>query len=122
MNGKINFFRFLTILLMLKILIVDDDKERSELIYSSLREHPLIFSGSIVVCDNANDCKKQLKIKQYNILILDVVLPNRLGDKPSSLTGLALLDEIARRSTYKKPDRILGITSFVEQYESFFCF
>jgi CheY-like chemotaxis protein len=111
---------------LLKILVVDDDKIRLLSIKNLLLNELQISDENIVTCINAQDAKRKMRGDFFNILILDVMLPQR-DEAPSAEVGLNLLEEITRRKNIHTPGRIFGITAnkndigdYREQFEKYF--
>ncbi|EGQ7968852.1 response regulator, partial [Vibrio cholerae] len=102
----------------MKVLIVDDNKIRNEEIVNFLKDDVGINKEEIYKCYNTQDAKGLLRTIYFDYLILDVVLPKR-DETPDAKYGLQLLDDIKKRPTIKKPQKIVGITSFVEDIEHF---
>ena len=103
----------------MKILIIDDDTSRLRQIKNSITNFCHIPDESIYESTSTNQAKSYLRDNYFDLLILDVVLPKRDGDTPEFGNGLSLLDEISRRPTYKKPEKIIGITSHISDIEAF---
>ncbi|MNN11307.1 hypothetical protein D3C81_1242610 [compost metagenome] len=55
----------------------------------------------------------------FDVIILDVVLPNSGIDKPSSENGLTLLSQLSREARLKKPGQIIGITAHTDDIGSY---
>ena len=53
---------------------------------------------------------KFLKENQYGLLVLDLVLPMRLSERPTDLGGTRLLTELVRDQSLKRPEHIVGLT------------
>lgn len=109
----------------MKIMIVDDDKHRAKDISLLAISNSICSQDDIHICDRTADARKLLRNNYYDILILDVVIPNGT-DKPSPSNGIQFLHEIARRSEQKKsptkivkPGLIVGITAHEEDLVSF---
>lgn len=104
---------------MINILYIDDNPERVIQVCAYLQR---LYSGqqiTVTVETCINEGKKQLLAHKFQILLLDVVLPLRIGERPSSKTSLSFLEEIFRRRKYKKPERIVGITAHLGEAPSF---
>jgi CheY-like chemotaxis protein len=111
----------------MKVLVVDDDPKRLELICKILIDKCSIHSGLITKAGNTNTAKNLMRLKYYDILILDVILP-ALDETPNARNGIRLLQEISTRTRLNKPNKIVGITAsskdihaFVPEFEKF-CF
>lgn len=97
----------------MKILIVDDDIFRRTSLKDYFISTRLLEDQNIYVASNADEATGLLTRFHFDVLVLDVVLPkdgNRLT-KADSKTGLDLLTNIARKSSLKKPTKIIGITA-----------
>lgn len=92
----------------MNFIIVDDNLQRANEISSLIIEN--FNSDCCDVFTNVTTARNKLKRKQYDCLILDVILPN-LDEIPSSKNGLDFLNLITSHKNYKKPNRIIGITS-----------
>ncbi|PRY52620.1 nucleoside phosphorylase [Arcticibacter pallidicorallinus] len=94
---------------MISILIVDDDSSKVADIKQVLYEFPEINNKISVVADT-NNARRLLEEYKYDLLILDLVLPNDFGDEPSPDNGVDFLNEIKLDPNKKCPYHILGVT------------
>ena len=75
---------------MVNILIVDDSASKIQAIRHVLE--PLITdSVHIVVANCINSAKRELKKKNFDIMILDIYLPQTFGESPQQDGGMRLL-------------------------------
>lgn len=100
---------------MVKILIVDDETSRSREICSA------IYCDDIEIeeATTKTDALRKMTHTQYDLLILDIMLPN--DSKTVSISndaGEELLELIINTKKIKKPYNIIGITSGTEAYKS----
>lgn len=109
----------------MRILVVDDDTMRAVSIKEIILNAAICREEDINLCHNAYEAKKLVRLNYYDILILDVVLPNK-NEPPSAAKGLAFLRDITRRSQLtkspvkiRKPGFIIGITAHEEDISSF---
>jgi len=103
----------------MRILIVDDDAERARSLDAFLSEKQENANLIIAHSGNSQDALRQLSSSYFDVLILDVSLPRRMGDKASPDVGLRLLGDVARSSRYNKPERIIGMTAHLDSLPSF---
>jgi len=103
---------------MISILIVEDNSEKAKDIKSVLFEFVEIQANIDIVPDT-NGARRLIEEKKYDLLILDLVLPNDFGDDPSAENGVDFLKEIDLDPYKKLPFHILGITSFSDLVEEF---
>lgn len=108
---------------MLRILIVEDDKDKCSQIIDTLCSFPEISSDLIDANSDIIGAKKNIEEKQYDLMILDVQLPIRFGDEPKPEAGVDFLQELSVSISQKKPFHIIGLTShrdLREKYASLF--
>jgi nucleoside phosphorylase/CheY-like chemotaxis protein len=99
---------------MIRVLIVDDAERKIERIRQVVREIEEIPEQSLFVSRCQADAKITLAREQFDLVILDIQLPNRKGESPQTEGGLNLLREIHTRTRYKKPSCIVGLTAYTE--------
>ncbi|PIF90562.1 nucleoside phosphorylase [Acidovorax sp. 62] len=98
----------------MKILLVDDDISKQNLIREKLRE--IEFGLEIFTAATVKDAKRELKISRFDLLIIDLVIPlSDLAPRPSRTGGLALLEWL--ESEENKPSYIIGISGFTDVAE-----
>lgn len=95
----------------MKILVVDDDIKRGESITAHLVETGCAQADEIERVTNSDDAKQLLRAQYFDALLLDVVLPKRENERPSGTNSHDLLEQLHRRPGFKKPGKIIGITS-----------
>lgn len=104
--------------LILKVLIVDDNKVRNKQIRKLLGKECSLIEEDILDCDNAHKAKLIMRSTYVDILILDIMIP-RLDETASAKVGLDLLEQVTRRATIKTPGRVLGITANIDDIKSY---
>ncbi|EJR0962614.1 lipase family protein [Vibrio parahaemolyticus] len=104
---------------MIKLLIADDNSHRLKKLNTEIKKLNNYDYLDIDIVECANDAKRLMKVKRYDLLILDVVLPNRKEATPSSKQGLSTLSKINTRSEYLTPTKIIGITAFIDDMGEF---
>ena len=95
---------------MYNVLIVDDIKEKQESIINVINDISNDYNLDIATC--IIDAKRFLIAKQYDLMILDIQLPQRNGGPPIEKGGLQLFDEIRVNRRIKKPIEIIGLTAY----------
>lgn len=102
----------------MKILIVDDDNTKLQLLKSLVQGE--CGSNDAVDCELTGlAAREKLSQVQYDLLILDIALPFREGDQPDEKGGLNLLVELERSQRFKKPSNVLALTGFVALQDEF---
>jgi nucleoside phosphorylase/CheY-like chemotaxis protein len=97
---------------MARILVVDDDKEKIRRVFEIASKVPGIQRDDLDVAYTAYDARKLLKTRIYDIVVLDVALPERADLPTAPDAGLALLREICERPGFNKPKHIVGLTAY----------
>jgi len=99
---------------MLKILVVDDNQPRVELIKIAFAGSKL--SGQIIVtaCDSADAAREEL-CAFFDILILDILLPKKSNGIASATNSKNLLSDIYNpKKPYLRPGLTVGLTADTE--------
>ena len=104
---------------MIQILLLDDSNDKRESLKSVI--FPLFPQGEILIEEACCivDGREMLQSKTYDMLILDMVLPEHRGDQESEMNrrgGVELLEEIYINQSIKKPTQIIGLTEFEEEF------
>ena len=102
---------------MIKILVVDDNIEKISDIGKIIDEFKDIKSASISTVTNLNDARRSLCNEKYDLLILDMNIPPKIGDEPKNNAGLDLLRDINNLQRINKPSNIVGLTAHEELKE-----
>ena len=101
---------------MIRVLIVDDDADKVRRVVTCLR-------GAGVPEDRIDECRDALRAIQllqansYDLLVLDIVLPERIDQEPSQDGGTKLLKELSQRGKYMAPDHVVGLTAYDNAYD-----
>jgi nucleoside phosphorylase len=101
---------------MIQILLVDDNSIKAQKISSILLEIEGLVSDNITIAPDGNTAKSYLSQKVFDLLILDIQIPNRFDQLPIRDGGLKLFQEIKRNKKYFLPQHIIGITAYEESY------
>lgn len=104
---------------MIQILILDDSKDKRDSLKSVIL--PLFPQGEILIDEACClvDGREMLQTKTYDMLILDMVLPEHREDIEHEMNrrgGVELLEEIYINQSIKKPIQIIGLTEFEEEF------
>ena len=96
---------------MINILIVDDKPERYASLISRVVDSGMVQQGGFRSVTNVHDALERLREKRFDILILDMFLPETpWGDKVED-GGAILLDFIQEDDDVNLPTYIIGITA-----------
>jgi nucleoside phosphorylase len=102
---------------MLTILVVEDDADKLRRILSALAVVEGYNVKETEIARDTNEAKRLLRTGRYDLLILDIALPERADGLPKPLAGIDLLEELIARDIYQKPREIVGLTAFTEVRE-----
>ena len=102
---------------MFQILVVEDTTDKLKNIIQTLEGISEIDPDFIDSVIDANDAKKKIVEKKYDLLILDISIPLRKSQEVDPYGGLTLLEEVLNRSKYNIPIHIIGLTAHDEVFE-----
>jgi len=104
---------------MVKILIADDNHLKIKDLREVLSHIPEISFENYDIATDLISAKRYLSVSHYDLLILDLNIPERAGDDPLPENGINFLEEIKRSQRLLKPFHIIGLTAY-EKYKSQF--
>jgi nucleoside phosphorylase len=104
---------------MIKILILDDSAEKIKLVKKFLYEECNLDNSFLDECYSIKDGRKALYEKNYDLLLLDLVLPRDSESEPSAEESIKFLDEIYFNSKINIPVHIIGFSQFDEIIDSY---
>lgn len=98
---------------MLKILIVEDNNDKASDILKVITDafHEIDLNSIKHVTD-AHGAKKELEVNFYDLLIIDIAIPERLSQEVNQEGGIQLLEDLKLRDKYKMPQHIIGLTGY----------
>ena len=101
---------------MINILLVDDSNDKVANIIKVIREISEQITVDVVI--DFVSAQQHLISTQYDLLILDINLPIRVGEEPNLETGKNLLHEINRKSSIQSPYFIISLTQYSDECSS----
>ncbi|MCB2357047.1 response regulator [Clostridium estertheticum] len=104
---------------MINILIVDDSAEKTGKIENALKELSNVLDENIFNVSDSRMAKKMLTEKQFDLLILDINLPEKFGKNTNVNVGIDILSSLNDDLAIKKPTNIVGITAHEELKEEY---
>lgn len=102
---------------MIKILIIDDIEQKVSAIFSVIVENCSISKEHIDIARSINSGRKLLCKNDYDLLVLDLVLPMNDGEEPDHEEGPKFIDELYTNEQINIPNQIIGLTQHQEEYE-----
>ncbi|WP_229202615.1 phosphorylase family protein [Rhizobium rhizogenes] len=101
------------------MLIVEDDNQKYNRVHAVL-EQAGVASSDIMHVIAAAPAYDLLRQAQFDLMLLDVNIPRRLGDiKPHRGGGLELLKDLGRDSDLRRPTYIVGLTAYEDVVAEF---
>lgn len=99
----------------MNILVLEDESVKGQDILALLQENH--YSTQHVFCTDS--IKKEIKIKKYDALILDLKVPKRNTEKGNILNGVELIQYIFGNVTdnFYRPKAVFVVTSFYDEEE-----
>lgn len=103
---------------MIKVLLMDDTPEKIEKIKKVLTTNCLLSDDNITVAKSINSGRTELAKNQYDILILDLVMPLD-DDQPIEEGGQSekFVDEMKRIGRLKMPHYIIGLSQYQQKVD-----
>lgn len=103
--------------LTLTVLIVDDDTYKADKIKAYVSS---CSQSRIIIARDQISAQRHLISEQFDLLILDMQLPNRFKeDEPDKDGGLKILEELEMESSYKQPKYIIVLTEYEDLRSKF---
>lgn len=102
---------------MLKILILDDNNSKIQKISQILKKIDGITEKDIYPAPDIVTAKKALSDLNFDLLLLDIQIPNRFDQNPQRDGGMKFLESIKASKKYSVPANIIGITAYNDIYD-----
>lgn len=93
-----------------RIILVDDQVDKASAIVAPLKAS-YGSAVEIVHVSSAVDARKRMREHRFDIALIDVNLPESLGDSPSPESGFELLDMLKVDNKVILPDEIVFVTA-----------
>jgi CheY-like chemotaxis protein len=103
----------------MKIIVCDDDEIRRGSLTRYLSNSSLGEKLQIVQAVCADDVAGFLAADYYDALVLDIVIPKRSNEAPSASNGSTLVRNICRSGRLQKPERIIGLTGYLDDIQQY---
>jgi len=102
---------------MISILLLEDDARKAQKISSSLTQIPEINLSDIITVTDIVNAKRELREKMFDLILLDIQIPNRFDQIPKRDGGLTFLKHIFHSDKYHLPLHIIVITAYDDIYQ-----
>lgn len=103
---------------MLRVLVVEDDNIKYGRIHHAL-ERAGVLGSEISHAITAAQALENLEELNYDLMLLDINIPRRLGEKPIRGGGLKVLSDLRRDPKYRPPRYIVGLTAYEDVIQEF---
>jgi nucleoside phosphorylase len=104
---------------VIRVLIVDDDPIKADRVREVIADALPPADTTIAVAKNVHECAVQLTSQQLDLLILDINLPRRADEGPTSDAGVVFLRQLYSSRRYKRPRYIVGLTAYGERIDEY---
>ena len=101
----------------LKVLIIDDDPNKIGIIKNAIMETQLVEEEEITHSLEVRDGMQKLINQRYDLLILDIQLPAKIGEEQIPTGGNTILKYLIGMDRVKKPLCVIGITAYDESID-----
>lgn len=101
---------------MIRVLILDDSAAKSKKVTDTLND----IGGCVIECATDLVSARRALKAPFDLLILDMHLPERFNEVPKERQGLAFIEELKKSSRLQLPAAIIGLSEFgdiVSKYE-----
>lgn len=96
---------------MITVLVVEDDFTKYGRVHAALIQAGL-SNDNIHHSITAADAVAKLEQRRFDLMLLDVNIPRRLGEGPTRGAAVGLLTDIRRDAKVRLPRYVVGITAF----------
>ena len=94
----------------MKILLVDDDPRRYRRLIERMAEVG-VSRDEVVLVTSANDARDSLEEQQFDLMVVDIILPLRPETEPEERHSMELLSELIEYGSLKRPRQIVGLSA-----------
>ncbi|WP_316190930.1 histidine kinase [Bradyrhizobium sp. SZCCHNS2096] len=103
---------------MISVLVVEDDNQKFGRIHATLVGAG-VAAEDICHAITSSQALDRMARKEFDLLLLDVNLPRRLGENPIRGGGAQLLFDVHRDGSIRPPRYIVGLTAFEDVVHEF---
>jgi nucleoside phosphorylase/CheY-like chemotaxis protein len=101
---------------MLTVLIIDDEPAKAARIEQTIASVPEMAVSNIQTASDLVSARKFMSSTLYDLLILDVRIPNRHGEDPSDEAGCDFIKELSTSQSLMTPPHVIGITAYDDAF------
>lgn len=104
---------------MINVLILEDDHHKLTAIVEALVQTGAVSHETIETARDSLTARRMIAARRYDLLVLDLAVPERLGEEINPEAGRRLLDDLFENQRLHMPGRIVGLTGYEELAGSF---
>ena len=101
---------------MIRILILDDDSAKADRVREVIGTLPEILPDDVSFAQDLIQARDACRQRLFDLLILDLRLPNRIGDSPQDMAGCEFIKELNASTTLLRPYHIIGLTAYEDVF------
>lgn len=100
----------------LEILIIDDKEQKIDALQQVIM--PLFAPGEVVINDARTivEARDKMREQAYDLVILDMVIPELEDEEPSHTAGAEFLTEINENQDIHLPLQVIGLTEYEAEF------
>jgi len=102
----------------LNIIVVEDDEYKRNRVKKILERDSFQNRIAYTFESNVLDAKRALSRSRYDLLIIDIQIPDIPGNPPNKNGGLELLQIVTKNPRFYCPSNIVGVTAYEDTYQS----
>lgn len=104
---------------MLKVLLVEDSEAKMQEVRDLILESGFVETAAIECVRDAFAARLKLKEETFDLLVLDLVLPERAQEQANPETAMRLVDDLFEGEDFRMPRQIIGLTAFGSLHSSY---
>ena len=97
----------------MKILVVEDNPEKLRQVLNAISRGGA-SDRDVSIAHDTREAKLVLKEHQFDLMVLDLVLPTHPAEAPRQDAGINLLQEVQDRALFRMPREVVGLTAYDE--------
>lgn len=99
----------------MRVLVVDDSRDRVDLIRCAMKKWPFFKYLDVVYCDSADGARRELTA-HFDLLLLDILIPKKTNGVPQARYSATLLSDVCDPGEkYVRPNLVIGLTADIEE-------
>lgn len=96
----------------MKILVVEDSSSKEKRVLSSICGVQGVSPDDVIVARSVIEARTKLSEHRFDVMILDIQIPQRNGERPRLRGGVELLDSVMTSKRIACPPHVIGLTAY----------